>query len=33
MTEEAIAVAFFVGVYVVKQRLRLVAISPKLFDC
>ena len=32
MTEEAIAAAFFVGVNVVKQRLRLVAVSPKLLD-
>ncbi len=32
MTEEAIAAAFFVGVNVVKQRLRLVAVSPNLLD-
>ena len=32
MTEEAIAAAFFVGVNVVKQRLRLVAVSPALLD-
>ena len=32
MTEEAIAAAFFVGVNVVKQRLRLVTVSPKLLD-
>jgi len=32
MTEEAIAAAFFVGVAVVKQRLRLVTVSPKLLD-
>ncbi len=32
MTEEAIAAAFFVGVNVVKQRLRLAAVSPKLLD-
>ena len=32
MTEEAIAAAFFVQVQVVKQRLRLASISPKLLD-
>lgn len=32
MTEEAIAAAFFVGVNVVKQRLRLVSVSPALLD-
>ncbi|HEX8418481.1 MAG TPA: ParB/RepB/Spo0J family partition protein [Sphingomonas sp.] len=32
MTEEAIAAAFFVGVNVVKQRLRLVSVSPTLLD-
>ena len=32
MTEEAIAAAFFVGVNVVKQRLRLAAVSAKLLD-
>ena len=32
MTEEAIAAAFFVGVNVVKQRLRLASISPTLLD-
>ena len=32
MTEEAIAAAFFVGVAVVKQRLRLVTVSPKLLE-
>lgn len=32
MTEEAIAAAFFVGVNVVKQRLRLVTVSPNLLD-
>jgi ParB family chromosome partitioning protein len=32
MTEEAIAAAFFVGVNVVKQRLRLAAVSPRLLD-
>ena len=32
MTEEAIAAAFFVGVNVVKQRLRLASVSPKLLD-
>ncbi|MFB9060701.1 MULTISPECIES: ParB/RepB/Spo0J family partition protein [Sphingobium] len=32
MTEEAIAAAFFVGVNVVKQRLRLVAVSPALLE-
>jgi ParB family chromosome partitioning protein len=32
MTEEAIAAAFFIGVNVVKQRLRLVAVSLKLLD-
>ena len=32
MTEEAIAAAFFVGVNVVKQRLRLVTVSPTLLD-
>ncbi|WP_036792515.1 ParB/RepB/Spo0J family partition protein [Pleomorphomonas koreensis] len=30
MTEEAIAAAFFIGVNVVKQRLRLASASPKL---
>jgi ParB family chromosome partitioning protein len=32
MSEEAIAAAFFVGVNVVKQRLRLASISPKLLE-
>jgi len=32
MTEEAIAAAFFVGVAVVKQRLRLASVSPILLD-
>jgi ParB family chromosome partitioning protein len=32
MTEEAIAAAFFVDVNVVKQRLRLVSVSPTLLD-
>jgi ParB family chromosome partitioning protein len=32
MTEEAIAAAFFVGVNVVKQRLRLASVSPTLLD-
>jgi ParB family transcriptional regulator, chromosome partitioning protein len=32
MSEEAIAAAFFVAVGVVKQRLRLAAVSPKLLD-
>lgn len=32
MTEEAIAAAFYVGVNVVKQRLRLASVSPKLLD-
>lgn len=32
MTEEAIAAAFFVGVNVVKQRLRLAAVSPALLE-
>jgi ParB family transcriptional regulator, chromosome partitioning protein len=32
VTEEAIAAAFFVGVYVVKQRLRLASVSPALLD-
>ena len=32
MSEEAIAAAFFVGVNVVKQRLRLASVSPKLLD-
>ncbi|MGD9845196.1 MAG: ParB/RepB/Spo0J family partition protein [Hyphomicrobiaceae bacterium] len=32
MTEEAIAAAFFVGVNVVKQRLRLVSVSQNLLD-
>lgn len=32
MTEEAIAAAFFVGVNVVKQRLRLVSVSSNLLD-
>jgi ParB family chromosome partitioning protein len=31
-SEEEIAAAFFVGVNVVKQRLRLAAVSPKLLD-
>ena len=31
-TEEEIAAAFFVSVNVVKQRLKLAAISPKLLD-
>ncbi|MCR9195206.1 MAG: ParB/RepB/Spo0J family partition protein, partial [Hyphomonas sp.] len=31
-TEEEIAAAFFVSVSVVKQRLRLAAVSPKLLD-
>jgi ParB family transcriptional regulator, chromosome partitioning protein len=32
MSEEDIAAAFFVGANVVKQRLRLAAVSPKLLD-
>ncbi|MCP4736529.1 MAG: DNA-binding protein, partial [Bosea sp.] len=32
MTEEAIAAAFFAFVQVVKQRLRLAAVSPSLLD-
>jgi ParB family transcriptional regulator, chromosome partitioning protein len=32
MTEEAIAAAFFASVQVVKQRLRLAAVSPALLD-
>ncbi|OLP58940.1 DNA-binding protein [Xaviernesmea oryzae] len=32
MTEEAIAAAFFVGVNVVKQRLRLASVAPSLLD-
>ena len=32
MGEEAIAAAFFVGANVVKQRLRLASVSPKLLD-
>jgi ParB family chromosome partitioning protein len=32
MTEEAVAAAFFIGVNVVKQRLRLASVSPKLLD-
>jgi ParB family chromosome partitioning protein len=32
MSEEAIAAAFFVGVNVVKQRLRLVSVSPALLE-
>src|SRR5690348_16930397 len=32
MTEEEIAAAFFVSVQVVKQRLRLASVSPKLLD-
>ncbi|AMS45010.1 ParB/RepB/Spo0J family partition protein [Aminobacter aminovorans] len=32
MTEEAIAAAFFIGVNVVKQRLRLASVSPNLLD-
>jgi ParB family transcriptional regulator, chromosome partitioning protein len=32
MTEEAIAAAFFVGVNIVKQRLRLASVSPALLD-
>src|SRR3954462_13185967 len=32
MTDEEIAAAFFVTPAVVKQRLRLVAVSPKLLD-
>ncbi len=32
MTEEAIAAAFFVGVAVVKQRLRLASVSPILLE-
>ena len=31
-SEEEIAAAFFVGVNVVKQRLRLAAVSEKLLD-
>ncbi|WP_296707418.1 ParB/RepB/Spo0J family partition protein [Rhodoblastus sp.] len=32
MSEEAIAAAFFVGVNIVKQRLRLASVSPALLD-
>lgn len=32
MTEEAIAAAFFIGVNVVKQRLRLASVAPALLD-
>jgi ParB family chromosome partitioning protein len=32
MTEEEIAAAFFLSVHVVKQRLRLAAVSPRLLD-
>jgi ParB family chromosome partitioning protein len=32
MSEEEIAAAFFVGVQVVKQRLKLASVSPKLLD-
>lgn len=32
MTEEAIAAAFFVGVNVVKQRMRLAAVAPSLLE-
>ena len=32
MTEEAVAAAFSIGVNVVKQRLRLVTVSPALLD-
>ncbi|MBN8998003.1 MAG: ParB/RepB/Spo0J family partition protein [Rhizobiales bacterium] len=32
MTEEAIAAAFFVGVNVVKQRMRLASVSPALLE-
>ena len=32
MSEEEIAAAFFVSVNVVKQRLRLASVSPKLLD-
>ena len=32
MTEEAVAAAFFVNANVVKQRLRLVSVSPKLLE-
>ena len=32
MTEEAIAAAFFVGVNIVKQRLRLASVSPTLLE-
>jgi ParB/RepB/Spo0J family partition protein len=32
MTEEAIAAAFFVGVNIVKQRLRLASVSPVLLE-
>ncbi len=32
MTEEAVAAALFVDVHVVKQRLRLVSVSPALLD-
>lgn len=32
MTEEAIAAAFFVGVTIVKQRLRLAAVAPALLE-
>ncbi|MDU1486529.1 MAG: hypothetical protein E6909_13395, partial [Staphylococcus aureus] len=31
-TEEEVAAAFFVSVSVVKQRLRLAAVSPRLLD-
>jgi ParB family chromosome partitioning protein len=32
MTEEAIAAAFFIGVTIVKQRLRLAAVAPALLE-
>lgn len=32
MTEEAIAAAFFIGVNIVKQRLRLASVSPTLLE-
>src|SRR5947208_9606350 len=32
MSEEEIAAAFFVSVHVVKQRLKLASVSPKLLD-
>ena len=32
MSEEEIAAVFFVGVQVVKQRLKLASVSPKLLD-